>query len=136
MKEIRRGDIYFVSPKINNEEIKTRPAVIVSNNTGNEHSGNVIVAYLTSQEKKNYPMHVIIESTGKESVVLCEHIETISKERLESYMCMATEEEMMAIDNALMLSFGIQNNCRNDRLETIIAERNAYKKIIMEMIRK
>jgi mRNA interferase MazF len=62
----RRGDIYWVNldPVIGTEIAKTRPAVIISNNIGNEYSAWVIVAPVTTGGSgKVYPFEVLIPAT-------------------------------------------------------------------------
>ena len=60
-KNIRRGDIYYVrgcNDTLGAEQKASsgRPAIIVSNNIGNEHSKiKQIVYYETSEEMDSYP---------------------------------------------------------------------------------
>lgn len=107
---IYKGDIFFVEKRydtINSEQQAGRPAIIVSNNIGNEHSNNVEVVDLTTQDKTPLPTHVKV-MCHVPSTALCETIYTISKERLGGYIRTCTDEEMEAIDNALMISLGIE----------------------------
>lgn len=51
---IKRGDIYFIRDtrqSIGSEQRADRPAVIVSNNANNKHSGVYEVVYMTTQPK-------------------------------------------------------------------------------------
>ena len=58
----KRGDIYWVQldPTVGAEIKKTRPAVVVSNDLGNEYSDIIIVAPITSSSKKTYSFTVPI----------------------------------------------------------------------------
>lgn len=107
--EYLRGDIWFVrgaKSVTGSEPAGDRPAVIVSNDTGNKYSPNVEVVFLTSREKKPLPTHVPV--LGKvPSTAMCENVQTISKERLEDFIRACTTQEMKAIDNALLCSFGL-----------------------------
>lgn len=61
---IKRGEIYLcaLDPVIGKEIAKTRPVVIVSNNTGNKFSGTVTILPITSGNiDKIYPFEVRIE---------------------------------------------------------------------------
>jgi len=51
---IRRGEIYLVQldPTIGGEINKTRPALIIQNDVGNQYSPLTIVAPITSQKAK------------------------------------------------------------------------------------
>lgn len=54
----RRGEIYWVrlDPTVGTEIAKTRPAVIISSDNGNEHADRVIVAPITSGDlERVYP---------------------------------------------------------------------------------
>ena len=130
--EIYKGDIFFVEKRydtINSEQQAGRPAIIVSNNIGNEHSNNVEVVYLTTQDKTPLPTHVRV-MCHVQSTALCETIYTISKERLGNYIRTCTDEEMAAIDEALMISLGIKREpqpsteAEIDNLKLTIADRD------------
>lgn len=107
MYEIKRGDIYWVKPIGDFMGGKTRPVVVVSNDKANEHSKNVTVIYLTSCEDVRYmPTHCKVKAM-EESVALCEKVTTISKERLEGFIRVATDEEMDAVNRCLMIALGL-----------------------------
>ena len=53
--KVKRGQIYYISNdkgRIGSEIRKTRPAVIVSKDFLNKHSGDLIVVFLTTRPKK------------------------------------------------------------------------------------
>lgn len=109
-EDVKRGEIYYVSSKndsIGSEQSGNRPAIIVSNDVGNAHSGIIEVVYLTTQPKKDLPTHVDIYTTAKQSVALCEQIFTISKSRLVKYINQCTNTEMEEINSALMISLSL-----------------------------
>lgn len=57
----RRGEIYWVNldPTVGSEIAKTRPALIISNDIGNQYADRVIVAPISSGSvKKVYPFEV------------------------------------------------------------------------------
>jgi len=108
-KEVKRGDIYYVSGKesYGSEQAGNRPALIVSNEKCNKFSPVVEVVYLTAQLKKNMPTHVPINA-AKRSIALCEQVHSVSKSRLESYVSHVTVAELEAIDKALLISLGLE----------------------------
>ena len=113
---VRRGDIYYadLSPVVGSEQGGTRPVLIVQNDTGNKHSPTVIAAAITSQTgKARLPTHINIAggSVGlsKDSVFLLEQIRTIDKRRLMEHMGHLVEKQMSQVDNAIAVSFGLQN---------------------------
>lgn len=109
--EIKRGDIWYVESSyaaVGSEQRPGRPAIVVSNNKNNQHSSTVEMVYLTTQPKHDLPTHVTIRSTNRVSTAICEQITTVAVERIGSYCGQATDEEMAAIDRAMLVSLGIQ----------------------------
>ena len=111
---VKRGEIYYadLSPVVGSEQGGVRPVLIVQNDVGNRYSPTVIAAAITSQkEKSKLPTHIEIESAGcglsKDSIVLLEQIRTIDKKRLKERMGMLDNNSMYRIDNALSVSFGL-----------------------------
>lgn len=108
--DVLRGDIFYirkVGMTEGNEQDAGRPAIIVSNDIGNQHANIVEVVYLTTQEKKSLPTHVDIICKVP-SVALCEQVCTVSKDRLGDLISNCTVGEMKEIDKALMISLGIE----------------------------
>lgn len=86
-----------------------RPGLVFQNNVGNAKSPNIIALPLTSSLKKmNMPTHVFVSSsdTGlkKDSLVLCENPETVSKEDVGVYITTLSEDYMKKIAVASLLS--------------------------------
>ena len=115
MSNVYRGEIYYadLSPVVGSEQGGIRPVLIVQNDIGNRHSPTVIAAAITSrQEKTRLPTHIEIDSKScglaKDSVVLLEQIRTIDKKRLKERMGTLDRQAMNKIDNALSISFGLQ----------------------------
>lgn len=109
--EVYRGDIFYVNgvgPVTGSEQKADRPAIIVSNDSGNKYSGVCEVVYLTGVAKKPMPTHVKIMCRIP-STALCEQITSISKEKLGNFIRSCTKEEMEEIDKALAISIGIEN---------------------------
>ncbi|MCL2321427.1 MAG: type II toxin-antitoxin system PemK/MazF family toxin [Oscillospiraceae bacterium] len=112
---IRRGDIYYadLSPVIGSEQGGIRPVIIIQNDTGNKYSPTVIVAAITSQiNKAKLPTHVEISSVdyglSKDSVVLLEQIRTLDKKRLRDKIGKMTESDIILVNNAIKISFGLE----------------------------
>lgn len=107
---IKRGQIYYAEfhEAKGSEQGGTRPCIIVSNNVGNAYSKICEVVCLTSrQTKTKLPTHVTINSCKTKSIALCEQITTLSQERLLERVGQLTEEEMRAVDKAMLISLGI-----------------------------
>ena len=86
------GDVYLMRfGGSGSEQNGWRPGIVFQNNIGNAYSPNIIALPLTSQIKKaNQPTHVVLpaKETGlrKDSMVLCENPERMSKDRLGDYL--------------------------------------------------
>jgi len=106
----KRGDVYYVDlvGGLGSEQSGTRPVVIIQNDIGNIHSPTVIVATITSVNKRYMPTHLDI-LLEKPSKILCEQIMTISKDRLKEKVGKLTEEILIKLDEKLMLSLGIKD---------------------------
>lgn len=108
--KLRRGAIYWVSldPTIGTEAKKTRPGVIVSNDSQNMLGQRVIVAPLTSVIKKIYPFEILINIAGKKSKVMLDQIRTVDCQRLGEKIGKLNIEEIEELDKCLkfVLSLG------------------------------
>lgn len=74
-----QGDIVFFDfdPIKGHEQRGNRPAVIISNNSFNNHTGMAIACPITSNIK-NFPTHYLLkDSKIIKGSVLCEHIRSI-----------------------------------------------------------
>lgn len=114
---VRRGDIFYadLSPVVGSEQGGTRPVLIVQNDTGNRYSPTVIAAAITSQTSKSrLPTHINIVggSVGlsKDSVILLEQVRTIDKRRLKEHMGRLDDKSMALVNDALAVSFGLQEH--------------------------
>lgn len=84
--------------------------LIVQNNKGNVHSTSVIAAIVTGRKKKYMPTHVkLFRDCGlrKQSVALCEHIVTLEKSMLLSYIGSIGPKTQEWLDQALAVSLGL-----------------------------
>ena len=109
---IKRGEIYYIQSYGNecgSEQRAGRPAIIVSNDRGNQNSSTVEVVYLTTQPKHDLPTHVVIRATGKESIALCEQVHTVAVERIGDYCGECSKNEMQSVDIALLVSLSLDN---------------------------
>lgn len=139
--ECYRGDIFYVANSgwcVGSEQRGGRPAIIVSNDMANKHSPNVSIVYLTSQEKKPLPTHVEVICKVP-STALCENIQTVAKERLGDFIRSCTSSEMKKIDNALLISLGMEapkaiGGGTQESTQTIETERNLYKTLYEQLL--
>ena len=104
------GDIYLMRfSGSGNEQKGWRPGLVFQNNLGNQHSPNIIALPLTTSIKKtNLPTHVFIPSEGtgliKDSMVLCENPQRMSKDKLGNYITTLSNEYMSKVAVANLLA--------------------------------
>ncbi len=109
----RRGEIYWVKldPAVGSEISKTRPAVIISNDTGNQYSDRIIVAPLTSKGlDKVYPFEVKVtaeDGINSVSKVLLDQIRTIDKSRLGKQIGNLNNKKMEEVNKAIRVSLDV-----------------------------
>ncbi len=113
--EIKRGDIVLVSldPTIGSEQGKTRPALVIQNDIGNEFSPITIVAPITSKTySKEYPTNVEISSKEsgleKKSTVLLNQIRAIDKKRIVKKINNLNNELMTKVNMAIKVSLDLE----------------------------
>ena len=91
------------------EQSGWRPGVVFQNNVGNANSPNIIALPLTSSLKKLYlPTHVLVRAKGsglrRDSMVLCENPEKMSKSKMGSYITTLSDDTMREIAMANLLA--------------------------------
>jgi len=67
---MKRGEVWWIEfdPSVGSEIRKTRPAVIISNDSANRHLARVVVIPLTSNVERVYPGETLVtlgQTTGK-----------------------------------------------------------------------
>jgi mRNA interferase MazF len=109
--DIRKGDLFYADLGIGvgSEQSGVRPVLVIQNDIGNKYSPTVIVASITTQEKKlNQPTHVLInEDCGLKqvSIVMLEQIRTVDKSRLQEKIGRLSKSSMRLINKAIDNSF-------------------------------
>lgn len=110
-----RGEIYFANldPTTGSEQGGTRPVLVVSREALNLNAPIVIVAPLTSRENKKrlYPTHVELQAadTGlaRASIVLCEQVRAISKNRLTRRVGAVSAAKMLLVGDTLKIALDL-----------------------------
>lgn len=107
----KRGEVYLVSfdPTIGAEIKKTRPALIIQNNIGNQYADTTIVAAITSKtSKRSIPVSVYLRQDqgglNKDSYLLLSQLRTIDKRRLGKRLGLLTSTTMNRVDQEIKVS--------------------------------
>jgi len=112
---IRRGDIVLVNldPTVGSEQEKTRPALVIQNDIGNEFSSTTIVAPLTTKLfSKQYPTNVEIDNSNpplkEKSTILLNQLRTIDKLRILKNFGTISSKKLKEVNEAIMNSLGLE----------------------------
>jgi mRNA interferase MazF len=100
---MQRGEVWWVdfNPSIGGEIQKTRPAVIVSNDSSNKMMNRVQVLPITSNTSKCYPCEAYIEIDGKVGKAMADQLATVSKLRLKTKIGQISEKNMFDVERAI-----------------------------------
>ncbi len=123
---VQRGEIYWVEfdPVKGSEQSGLRPALVVQQDVGNQHSPTTIVAAITrTVPPRPYPFTVLIEpeesGLGQRGVVNCAQLATIQQSGSQSRLRPPRNEKllrplgrlsrarMLAVDRALKYNLGL-----------------------------
>jgi mRNA interferase MazF len=105
----KRGEIWIVSlgPVKGYEIGKTRPALVISNNSNNLYSETITVLPITSNVSKIYPFEVFLSkkeiNLKNDSKVKCNQIRTVDKKRLLDVLCAVSPEILEEVKKALLI---------------------------------
>ncbi len=106
---IKRGEIYWVDldPVIGSEIAKTRPALVVSNDSNNQFSNTVTVLPITSNLSKVYPFDVFLpqklSGLKSDTKAKANQIRTVDKSRLRNSAGSVDDGVMDQVQQALKL---------------------------------
>lgn len=104
------GEVYLMNfDGSGSEQSGIRPGLVFQNNIGNAHSPNIIALPLTSAVKKlSQPTHVLLRASecglAKDSVVLCENPQRMSKSRIVKYLTTLSTEDMRRVTEGNLLA--------------------------------
>lgn len=117
MSKILKGDIFYCDfgedNIVGSEQRGKRPVLIIQNDIGNKFSPTVIVATITTRDKKGIPTHVELFNypyLQPKCTVLLEQLKTVDKSRLREYITSVTPRDMTKVDEALAVSMGLNIN--------------------------
>ncbi|MBM3493256.1 MAG: type II toxin-antitoxin system PemK/MazF family toxin [Armatimonadetes bacterium] len=123
MPDCRRGEVYWVdfSPARGVEQAGRRPALIVQNDRGNEHSAYTVVAAISAAELPCvYPFTVPV-SPGEAGLpqachINCAQLMTIDQNRLSARIGRLSPERLAEVDAALRYELGLWSAMRRSEV--------------------
>lgn len=105
----QRGEVWLVSfdPSVGGEIQKTRPAVVLSNDTANTLLNRVQVVPISSQVARLYPAEAYVTLEGERRKAMADQITTASKRRLQRRLGMLSADDLGAVVRAVCIQLGL-----------------------------
>ena len=101
-------NIYWanLNPTVGREQSGHRPVLVISNDIENQMD-IITVIPITSRKsgRKIYPNEVLMVLNGKEAILLCHQVRTISKKRLDKKIATLNEVLKQQVINTLCMRF-------------------------------
>jgi mRNA interferase MazF len=104
---MKRGSVWRVEfdPSVGSEIHKTRPAVIVSNDTANQFLARVVVVPLTSNVSRLYPGEVFVMVNSNKNKAMTDQIMSADKSRLKNKIGELSGSDMLSLEAAMKRFF-------------------------------
>ena len=152
-RDFSRGEIHYIDDMGHTNEFgyrSGRPCIIISDDSTNQYSSHVTVIPLTSQERKQSPVHVAIQCKMP-STALCENIQTVPKEKVGNYIRTCSKAEMAEIHKGVCSALGLPMpetskaindqpresvDATNAKIIKLEAEREVYKKVCTQLLNR
>jgi len=100
---MKRGDIWWVvlDPGQGSEIKKTRPCVVLTNDTLNRLRKTVVVVPLSTAAKPHPPITVPVTCQGRPAVAVIDQVRAVAKHRLQSRVESLSPKDLETITTAL-----------------------------------
>ncbi|WP_242949300.1 type II toxin-antitoxin system PemK/MazF family toxin, partial [Clostridium perfringens] len=102
-------DLGDIKSKFGSVQGGIRPVIVIQNDIGNRYGETFVVTSVTSQPKKEMPVHtkIIKECLEKPSTILLEQITTISRYQMREKIGKLNGYEIKELNRALGISIGL-----------------------------
>ena len=106
---MKRGEVWWVEfdPAEGSVMGKTRPAVIVSNNSANRHLLKVVVIPLSTNISRVYPGESLVTLEGTQGKVMTDQIMAVEKIRLKNQVGTLSQADMLGVEQAILVHLGL-----------------------------
>jgi mRNA interferase MazF len=105
----RRGEVWLVSfdSSVGGEIQKTRPAVVISNDSANAVLNRIQVVPISSRIERLYPAEAYISVDGKRRKAMADQITTASKRRILRRIGNLEKDDLDAVCRIIRLQLGL-----------------------------
>ena len=106
--QIRHFNLYWadLNPTIGREQAGHRPVLVVSNDIENQMEIVTVIPVTSRKEgRRIYPNEVLFTLHGKEAILLCHQVRTISKRRLDRRMTTLEQRLQQRVLDVLCMRF-------------------------------
>jgi mRNA interferase MazF len=104
-----RGEVWWVEfdPAVGSEIRKTRPGIIVSNDSANRNLARVVVVPISSNTDHQYPGEALVIVNGQQSKAMADQIMAADKKRLKARMGVLSKANLLAVEDAIKVHLGL-----------------------------
>jgi mRNA interferase MazF len=105
----RRGEVWLVrfDPSLGGEIRKTRPAVVLSNDTANALLNRVQVVPISSKTDRLYPSEAAVSLKDAARKAMADQITTVSKSRLQRRLGALGNDDLEGVARVVRLHLGL-----------------------------
>ena len=106
---MKRGDVWWVEfdPSLGSEIRKTRPAIIVSNDSANRNLLKVVVIPISTNATRVYPGETLVTVEGKQGKAMADQIMAADKLRLKTKIGTLNKADMVGVEQAILVQLGM-----------------------------
>ena len=106
---MKRGEVWWVAfdPALGSEIQKTRPAIIVSNDSANRNLKRVVVVPLTSNTARVFPGEARVSVAGEFCKAMSDQVMAADKLRLKEKLATLSKSDMLEVEQAICVHLGL-----------------------------
>jgi len=106
---MKRGEVWWVAfdPAVGSEIQKTRPAIIVSNDSANRNLKRVVVVPLTTNTFRVFPGEARVSVAGEFCKAMSDQLMAADKLRLKERLAILSKSDMLEVEQAICVHLGL-----------------------------
>ena len=106
---MKRGEVWWVAfdPAVGSEIQKTRPAIIVSNDSANRNLKRVVVVPLTTNTSRVFPGEARVSVAGEFCKAMSDKLMAADKLRLKEKLATLSKSDMLEVEQAICVHLGL-----------------------------